>query len=310
MFSVNRNSIILQNKIFGLSQMGFALYCDYYMCNRTDGNFPLDADIDIDILSNLPGGSNIFMNLLSPNYQSILDITLDCIKNTNKKYNFFIMYEPIIPIIFIDKLLPYTIDMFINNNVYYHPQIHVLPIGIRDGEDVFIEHLYFKEQFLLNESKTQKIKKHLCLLCFSYNHEERIKCEDVLGNKDFVLNLNRFDYTPQPSIHCGKVPVWVNYEKTHESIFVLSPSGLGEDTHRFYEAIFLDAIPIVKRTFTAFDKLYNFFPCLIVNNWNEITEDFLLKNMDCSIQKLKLFKEKYPNLYTNLENIEEVLLNL
>jgi hypothetical protein len=296
-------------KIFFLSQMGFAYYCDYFLCHRTGGRFPYDAHIDTEKLFYLPNGSKIFLNLLSPNHQYFMDHIIHIFQLNNRKYYFYIMYEPEPPLHYINRLLPYTIHMFVNNNYYYHPQIHSLPIGIRDGEEVFKEHLHFKERYLMDESKRNDIVKNiLCLLCFTNNHEERTRCEKILGNENFVVNLNKEEYPQQPSIHCGKIPVWVNYEKTHESVYVLCPRGVGEDTHRFYEAIFLDSIPIVKRTFTAFDKLYDVFPCLIVNDWNEITESFLLQNLEECRNKLVLFKEKYPTLYTNLENIEELLM--
>jgi hypothetical protein len=299
------------NKIFHLSQMGFAFHCDYFICHRIDGNFPYDAIVNSEILSNLPSGSKIFLNLLSPNHQYIVEHTTNIIKHNSRKYYFYIMYEPEPPLHYIIKLLPFTIHMFVNNNYYYHPQIHCLPIGIRDGEEVFREHRHFKEQFLINESKRKGIVKNiLCLLCFSYNHEERIRCEELLGNENFVLNLNKEEYPQQPSIHCGKIPVWINYHKTHESFYVLCPRGVGEDTHRFYEAIFLDSIPIVKRTFTVFDKLYDTMPCLIVNDWNEITEEFLLNNLQESANKMNSFKKIYPTFYTNLENIEELLIKM
>ena len=112
-------------------------------------------------------------------------------------------------------------------------------------------------------------------MCFSFTHFERNRCYEMLKNQNFVLNLNNGNYEKQPSIHCGKVPVWTNYEYTHKSIYVLSPRGAGEDCHRFYEAIYLYSIPIVKRTNTPFDKLYNVFPCLIVNDWNEVTQELL-----------------------------------
>jgi hypothetical protein len=90
----------------------------------------------------------------------------------------------------------------------------------------------------------------------------------------------------------------------------LSPRGGGEDCHRFYEAIYLDSIPIVKRTNTSFDKLYNHFPCLIINDWNEITEEFLLKNKDICMEKIKNFKNKYPDFLTNLNIVHDLLLQM
>ena len=92
------------------------------------------------------------------------------------------------------------------------------------------------------------------------------------------------------------------------SIFVLSPRGACEDCHRFYEAIYLHSIPIVKRTCTPFDKLYNIFPCLVINDWTEITKDLLETKKDECIKKLITFKSKYPNAFTDLNSIQELLL--
>jgi hypothetical protein len=122
--------------------------------------------------------------------------------------------------------------------------------------------------------------------------------------------LNDESYEKQPSIHCGKVPVWINYEYTHKSIYTLSPRGAGEDCHRFYDAIYLDSIPIVKRTNTVFDKLYEVFPCLVVNDWNEITEKLLLDKKDEYLQKIIDFKNKYPRALTDLDSIHELLLQM
>ena len=52
--------------------------------------------------------------------------------------------------------------------------------------------------------------------------------------------------------------------------------GNGVATHRFFEAIYLDDI-IVKKTYTAFDSLYKAFPCLEVDEWEEVTQEYLIK---------------------------------
>ena len=78
--------------------------------------------------------------------------------------------------------------------------------------------------------------------------------------------------------------------KLHDNYsFELCPEGNGMDTHRFYEALFLNTIPIVKKN--ALEPMYKIFPCVIVDEWEEITE----KN--CANWKKKLSKriqnEKY-----------------
>jgi hypothetical protein len=218
------------------------------------------------------------------------------------------MYEPIVQMNIINLLSHVALGFFLNNNIYHHPLIHCMPIGIRDCEKVVPNHKGFSHDYLYDEGLKIVTKEYLCILCFSYTHNERYKCYNELKNKSFVKNLNDNVYEKQPSIHCGKVPIWINYEITHKSDYTLSPRGAGEDCHRFYEAIYLDSIPIVKKTNTAFDKLYNIFPCLIVNDWNDVTEELLLSKKDEYFQKIKTFKTKYPNAFTDLTSIDELLL--
>jgi hypothetical protein len=82
---------------------------------------------------------------------------------------------------------------------------------------------------------------------------------------------------------------------------------LGQATHRFFEAIYLDSTPIVKRTHTAFDRLYDVFPCMVVEDWDEVTETLLEEKKEYHIQRMREFKEKYPRLYTDLTGIEEII---
>ena len=64
-------------------------------------------------------------------------------------------------------------------------------------------------------------------------------------------------------------------EDLASSYFVLSPRGHGLDCHRTWEALYMGAIPIVKSS--GMDALFSDLPVLIVKDWSEITESFLLK---------------------------------
>jgi hypothetical protein len=292
---------------FHLSSFGFGVYCDYAICNRIDGGEG-HAQINLDCLYNLNHGDKLFINAAYlPNINDVFIAIIQMVKTKNIKLNFYIMCEPKLPYEYVTTILPHALHIYLMNNEYDHPQIHHMPIGIRDGEEVRPGHKHFTQKTLLEEGKQIREKKYLCLLCFS-SGPTRIQCEQSLGEQSFVFNLNKQEFPPQPSIHCGKVPVWINYEKTHESWYVLSPPGAGIDCHRFYEAIYLNAIPIVKRTNTAFDKLYHAFPCLIVDEWTDVTEDFLENMKEPMTQKMREFKEKYPNFMTDLDSISDLLL--
>jgi hypothetical protein len=246
---------------------------------------------------------------ISPNESNInYNELLNVLKEKNIRVNFYIMNEPIVENNLVELLLPYSQHMFLMNNIYDNPRIHNMPIGIRDCEKVVPNHKGFSHEFLFNEGKKIVLKEYLCLLCFSYTHNDRYDCYNILKDKQFILNMNDNTYEKQESIHCGKVPVWINYEYTHKSYYVLSPTGCGQATHRFFEAIYLDTIPIVKRTNTPFDKLYNIFPCLIVNDWCDVTEELLINNKEKCINNLIEFKQNYPNAFTDLDSIKDLLL--
>jgi hypothetical protein len=289
--------------LFKLSQIGYALHCDLLFTNRIP-----EIVQDVKLVNYLKNGDKIFISVL-PNELTInLNEMVNILQENNTKVYFYLMYEPIVPENIINLLLPVSFGLYINNNVYNHPLVHCMPIGIRDCEKVVPNHKGFSHDYLHNEGSKIVNKEYLSMMCFSYTHHERNDCYNKLKDLPFVKNLNDGSYEKQPSVHCGVVPVWINYEYTHKSYYTLSPRGCGEDCHRFYEAIYLDSIPIVKKTNTEFDKLYNVFPCLIVNDWGDVTEDLLLKNKDMYMDQISIFKQKYPNMLTDLDSINELLL--
>jgi len=50
--------------------------------------------------------------------------------------------------------------------------------------------------------------------------------------------------------------------------FVASPASHGQDTHRFWEALYLGAIPIVLSG--PLNGMYRSFPCVIIQSWTEV----------------------------------------
>jgi hypothetical protein len=289
--------------IFKLSQIGYALNCDLLFTTRI---LPYIIQ-DVELANYLKTGDKIFISLIPSELTINLYKLMLILKNKNIKVYFYLMYEPIVPIDIIKLLYPVSLGFYITNNFYDDSLIHGMPVGIRDCGNVVSNHKGFSHDYLFKEQLNIVKKEYMCLLVFSYTHNERHRCYNELKDKSFITNLNDTEYEAQESVHCGKVPIWINYEYTHKSLYTLSPRGNGEDCHRFYEAIYLDSIPIVKRTNSVFDKLYNVFPCLIVNDWSEVTETLLTEKIDECFQKLIMFKNKYPNIYSI---INDDILNL
>lgn len=63
------------------------------------------------------------------------------------------------------------------------------------------------------------------------------------------------------------------YQALSRARFAYSPHGMGLDCHRTWEALYMGAYPIVKTS--SLDQLYRDLPVLIVQDWEDITEDLL-----------------------------------
>lgn len=319
-----RKKYIDDNIIVSFSSIGIANICDYVICDRFDDTYgKSNPFININYINDLKPNDKLFLNGFNiQRYNNIIPLIVNILKNKNIKINFYIgVIEPILNNRIIDALLPVANNIFVTNNI--HPNCKILPIGLRDGEEVHPNHKNFSGQQILDEMKIFREKTYLCLLCFSnITHITRVDCENKLGNKSFVINLNNnskyqwsnkggnIESNNKQSIHCGATPQWIFYEICHKSFYTLCPRGAGEDTHRFFEAIALNSIPIVKKTNTPFDQTFNFFPCLVVNNWEEVTEQLLADNLKKKQEELYNFHSTFPDFLINKETILQILDNL
>jgi hypothetical protein len=85
-----------------------------------------------------------------------------------------------------------------------------------------------------------------------------------------ILKDKRFITTQMLSNGCN----FDNYiDNIYSHKFVICPEGHGIDTHRKWETLYLNTIPIEKRSINNF--FYEDLPICLVDSWEEITEDFL-----------------------------------
>jgi hypothetical protein len=92
----------------------------------------------------------------------------------------------------------------------------------------------------------------------------REKCAIYFSDKSFVVG--------ESSLSCIAY-----HARLSESLFVICPYGNGLDTHRFYEAAWHGARPIILSS--GLDDLHLKFGAIIVKDWSEVTEEFLKQKM-------------------------------
>lgn len=173
-----------------------------------------------------------------------------------------------------------------NWNDTLYSKLTLLPIGF---ESKMISHKLYNENNFLNICKNIKNpnKKLIKILnnssCIKYknpksgSYNQRQEVENKLKNNKLV------DFICEERIKTWKMHN--NYS------FEICAEGNGIDTHRFYEALYLNTIPIVKKN--SLSSLYENFDCIIVNDWKEIS----YKNCKKWLQKYKKINKK--KLYLN-----------
>lgn len=317
--------------IFKCSQIGFALRSTLCYTNRINVGIHDYAEY----AAQLRDGDSIFISTRESEVP--VHILVAILRARNVRVVFYIMEEPLVAWEFVERLLPVSIRVLVQNNEYDHPKVGIMPIGIRDCGSVVLMHhrfhhscLYERGVSMLRTAAAAAVgveRPIKCLLCFSvWTHPTRQECYDLFAgagaSPSFVYNLND-DPAPQrreerekrntPEYFYEKIPPAVIYDKTLESRYALCPRGYGVDTHRFYECIYLGCVPIVLRTHTVFDRLYDSvtgFPCLVVERWADVTEELLDSSYPECFARMCDFNARYPRFLTDLDSIEDLLLRL
>ena len=124
---------------------------------------------------------------------------------------------------------------------------------------------------IINVSKPFYDRNHKIYVNFTFN-------SDRFGQRQLALKTIPDNLMEIKNDFIPRTKTWqnmINYT------FVLSPTGIGLDCHRTWEALCLGCIPII--CIKEFKTMFEDLPILIVNDWNQITKE-LLEN---TIEKFK-----------------------
>jgi hypothetical protein len=166
---------------------------------------------------------------------------------------------------------PYCSIWYTTNKTHRAPNLIGIPIGItNDCPDSPVHPILGNKIQMLEVMEMPKRNDTLVYMNISvHTHKER----------DFVYNL----FKDKPWVKTENCVYETNarrrfLENIRNSRFVMCPRGNGVDTHRLWETLYLGSIPIVIRHMT-FDEFHD-LPILWIDDWNEINEDFLLREYD------------------------------
>jgi hypothetical protein len=165
---------------------------------------------------------------------------------------------------------------YAQNIRFTHDKLRMIPIGIANSMWPHGDLTIFNENEFINSmnTKTQKVYFNFNI---DTNPNKRTRCYNELINKVPWL-LKTFPKN--------------NLRRLKEYEFCICPEGNGCDTHRLWEALYTNTVPIViKSDFTDVLQQYN-VPLLVLDNWSDLDVTNL------KYQDYNFNDEKFQNLIT------------
>ncbi len=140
-----------------------------------------------------------------------------------------------------------------------HPKLFPIPNGIPNKHWPWGD-IHIIDAIRANLPAIKKDKLLYMNFALETNLDSRQNVQDFFCTKDFCTLSSRKPFDQY-------------LQELAESKFVLSPPGKGLDCHRIWETLLMGSIPVVLSS--TLDPLFDDLPVLIVNDWQEVTEEFL-----------------------------------
>lgn len=173
-----------------------------------------------------------------------------------------------------DRCKKYTKKIYAINCTFTDPIVSKIPIGFNDQSTEILDKI---EDLSIN-------KENLIYVNFKLHH-----------HPDRPVCLNNFKDKSWATIEPNIIPMDEFYRKLRTFKFCISPRGTGIDTHRTYESLYFNVIPILKTS--EIDDLHAKLPLIIVKDWSEITENYLNEVYEFHYNKLLDWKKNNPDWY-------------
>lgn len=177
---------------------------------------------------------------------------------------------------------------FGQNIIIKNEILQSLPIGLENSEWVIKDNKIEKIKNILNVEKNIKNLIYLNLN-IETNPQERIKPYNVLKDKKYV------------TIEYGKNGQNFNsyLDNIYNHCFVICAPGNGFDTHRLWETLYCNTIPIHKKSVNT--SYYEDLPICFIDEWEQLLdENFLLTEYNNIISKKFNLNKLNFNFWKNL----------
>lgn len=187
-----------------------------------------------------------------------------------------------------------------------HKKFFPLPLGIKQDPQIHKEKHEFSAY--LRNLRTTTLKSGLCYANFDdVQNPSRKRLKAYIQDK------------PIFTVRTNPLPFKEYFADMAQFKFALSPRGWGPDCYRTWEALYVGTIPIVTRCEfdilyirshdcaykgSQLDQLYEDLPILVIDDWTELTEEFLNQKYEEMISKSYSMRKLYAEYW--LDKIYEV----
>lgn len=171
---------------------------------------------------------------------------------------------------------------FAINNTSLDPRIVTLPLGLTNNtEESDLHRIYGNQDVMREMQQVPKTFVNHVYMNFTPTHPSRTPVYNLFKDKPWVT-IGKAEPTMD-----GRRKYLVDL-KQHD--FCLCPRGNGLDTHRLWESLYMDCIPIVE-----YDPAYEDFrdlPIYFIDKWEDVT-----------LESLQVVKENYSKRVWNIDKL-------
>lgn len=169
------------------------------------------------------------------------------------------------------KLFKENSIWFAMNCEVIHDKVIAVPLGITDTSWCS---LIGDLDIILEKHKSERKNRNLAYFNCNCDRrdgglKERLEVKEKFKNKEWMTNGK---FQRDKTGHANFVDEIYNHK------FVFCPRGNGVDTHRLWMSLYLGTIPVVKDHITH--HAFKHLPILFINDWSEVTEEFLNKKFE------------------------------
>lgn len=236
--------------------------CKWSVCPRYTQNFDINSLLEDDLVFlNLDYFEN-FVNYISENKPKSKFILVT--QNSDRDFTSKMF----------DSIKGYTSRILAINCTVSDDMIIKIPLGFNDQSTAVLD---TKDFTFIDKSNLIYVNFKL------HHHSDRPFCYDYFKQFDWV------------DIESNIIPLDSFYDKLNTFKYCISPRGTGIDTHRTYESLLFGVIPIIKKS--ELDDLYSKFPVIVVDNWSDVTYDFLTNNYEENLSRYFQWRENNKEWY-------------